>query len=257
VEDVIHRREREVSPLTRLERLYSLASPFLRFSDVHLRGAGAVMPVDVVGLADPQHSDLVRLAENLRSSTVVAGTGDVETLCVVRTKNALPLYALAAVASYRDRYERLIAGGLGDLHARPEYEHLPDPMPDSLIELDPELHRALAVGLAFDLVETQEAPPASGRHAFFLAASSPEARDRVLLGYDTRECIDYLRAHPSIASRLHTALHDRVTALTPPQAAAHLETRLTDERLSERARERLREYVGLLRSGKEIGKLGN
>jgi len=245
VENFIHRKEREVPPLARLERLYALASPFLRYSDVHLRGTGAVLPVDVVGLADPQHSDLVSLAENLRPSTVVAATHDPERVCVVRTKNGLPLYALANVASLRDRYERLMAGGLGELHVRPEYEHLPDPMPDSLLELDPELHRALAVGLAFDLVETQEVPPGSGRYAFFLTV--PPARDRLLLGYDTWECIVYLQAHPEVVSRLQAAIQDRVTALTPPQAAAHLETRMTDPRLSDRARERLKEYVALLR----------
>lgn len=246
VESFIRRKEREVPPLARLERLYSLASPFLRHSDVHLRGD--VQAVDVVGLVDPQQSDLARLAENLRTSTLVAATNDPESVCVIRTKNSLPLYALATAASLRDRYERVKAGGLGELHVRPEYEHLPDPVPDSLLELDPELHRALAVGLAFDLVETQESPPHSGRYAFFLAASSPEARDRLLLGYDTRECIDYLRAHPPVTSRLLDAIQDRVNVLTPPQAVAHLEARTADERLSERARERLREYVTLLRS---------
>lgn len=249
VEDVVRRKERETSALARLEKLYSAASPFLRYTDVHLRGSGQVLPVEVVGLADPDHSSLIRLAETLRPSTLVARTEDPECLCLLRTKNALPLYALAMMGSYRDRYEFLRTKV--SLHARPEYEHLPDPMPESLLEMDPDLFRALVVGRAFGLVDLEERPEA-GPAAFYLRAQRVPVERDVLLGYEPQDCVAYLRGHPLVLEALQAAIAQQLASLGPETAAAHLETYLSTARLSEVAQKRLREAIERVR-GKPNG----
>jgi len=249
VEDLIRRKERDTSALARLEKLYSAASPFLRYTDVHLRGSGQVLPVEVVGLADPDRSSLIRLAETLRPSTLVARTEDPECLCLVRTKNALPLYALAMMGSYRDRYELLRTKV--PLHARPEYEHLPDPMPESLLEMDPDIFRALVVGRAFGLVDLEERPEA-GPSAFHLRAKSVQVERDVLLGYEPQGCVDYLHGHPPVLEALQAAIAQQISILGPEAAAAHLETYLATARLSEVAQKRLREAIERVR-GKPVG----
>lgn len=237
--------KKQLASQSQMERQISVlkdkAAPLWMYDPFSLGQAASQEARTFVGLEMSGESEMRKQFERLDPSAVFEATGDPYNITVTSIRRGMPFFGLRRAQEFRQHYLDTIRAARTPLHVDDKSALAPDLMPLRAGEQPLDAGTLVAVGRIFGVVEFDDA---SNQYVVRKRAKKPATH----LSTDLVDAAILVGADPQLMDELTRMLQETVSEKGNSEVAEIIEAYLAEKTTAGWERERIEQYVALLRA---------
>jgi hypothetical protein len=225
----------------RVREFEDKAAPLWMYDQFSLGQMASLESRTFIGLEVSGESEMRKQFERLDPSAIFEATGDPYNITVTSVRRGMPLFGLRRTQELRQHYLDTVRTTRWPLHVDDESALSPDLMPLRSGEQPLDAGTLIAVGRIFSIVEFDDA---SNQYVARQGSKKPAVR----LSADPVDATILIGADRQLMDDLTRMLQETVSEKGNSEVAEIIEAYLAKSKLADWERERIEQYVALLRA---------